>query len=139
MMDRPIPQITAINKPFWDACRAARLELQQCENPLCRSYVYYPRVCCPACGGGDLKWSEVSGNGRIASFTKVYRPQHESFQEEVPIYFIAVHLDEGPLMYSRFDDRTVPDEALIGHPVRVTFPEIPGSVRLPYFISAKPV
>ena len=63
---RPLPQINSINRPFWDACLAGRLDLQRCDSPSCGRYVYYPRVCCPYCGGvlepGD-KASDCSGSG----------------------------------------------------------------------------
>jgi uncharacterized protein len=131
--DRPLPLITAINKPFWDACREKRLDLQLCENPACRRYVYYPRVCCPACGCGELKWITVSGAGRIESFTRVYRPQHEAFHQEVPIYFVAVRLNEGPLMYSRIETVDVKQVDLTGRAVKVKFSQEYNSIRLPYF------
>lgn len=133
MSDRPMPRITSVNRPFWEACDAGRLSMQKCENAACGRLVFYPRVCCPHCGGGALKWVDVSGRGRIETYTKVHRPQHESFQPEVPIYFIAVRLDEGPLMYSRLEPRPESDEGLVGARVHVTFgPPVAGH-RLPCF------
>ena len=131
---RPLPQITPVNQPFWEACLAGRLDIQRCSNAGCGKYVYYPRVCCPHCQCGDLHWTTVSGKGVIESFTKVYRPQHEVFHAEVPIYFLAVRLVEGPLLYSRFEPGYMPaDDQIIGKPVCVAFSPVYGEIRLPYF------
>ncbi len=134
MSDRPMPKITPVNRPFWEACDEGRLAMQRCRGGACGRFVFYPRVCCPHCGGGELEWVDVSGRGRIETYTRVFRPQHESFQREVPIYFIAVRLDEGPLMYSRLDPRPERDEGLLGARVEVAFgPPVAGR-RLPYFV-----
>lgn len=133
MSERPMPRITAVNRPFWDACNRGALALQQCTSPACRQYVFYPRVCCPHCGGGSLTWNPVSGRGTLVSYTKVHRPQHDSFRGEIPIYFIAVRLAEEPLMYSRLATRPPSDDALLGRAVRVTFPESDTAQKLPFF------
>lgn len=133
---RPLPQVNPINKPFWDACLAGRLDLQRCDSPSCGRYVYYPRVCCPYCGRGALSWRPVSGRGVIESFTKVYRPQHEVFHDEVPIHFLAIRLSEGPILYSRLVPGTQPDgddSRLAGREVEVVFSPPYGGIRLPYF------
>ncbi len=133
MSDRPMPRITNVNRPFWEACDDGRLLMQKCENGACGRFVFYPRVCCPHCGGGELKWVGVSGRGKIETYTKVYRPQHEAFQHDVPIYFIAVRLDEGPLMYSRLEPKPQSEDSLIGAPVKVVFSAPESGHRLPYF------
>src|SRR3546814_4646213 len=109
-----MPSIDEINQPFWASCNDQRLMLQHCRNEQCGRYIYYPRVCCPHCRRPGLHWVDVSGKGKIESYSKIYRPQHDSFRTEVPIYFVAVRLNEGPLMYSRLDERPVNDEGLLG-------------------------
>ncbi len=91
--EKPQPRINNINRPFWEACNEERLLLQQCQSTACGRWIYFPRVCCPHCGGGDLSWKEASGKGRIETFTVVRRPQHPSFFAEAPYYVIAVRLD----------------------------------------------
>jgi hypothetical protein len=56
MSDKPLPRVNAINRPFWEGCNRGELVLQQCDQPDCGRHIYYPRVCCPYCGGGDLTW-----------------------------------------------------------------------------------
>jgi uncharacterized OB-fold protein len=130
---RPLPHQTKVTAPFWDGCNRSKLLLQRCSDAACGKFVFYPRVCCPYCHGGNLEWREASGNGRILTYTLVHRPQHEAFYPEAPVTFIAVALDEGPLIYSQLLDRASPDEKLIGKAVRASFVEVAPGARLPYF------
>lgn len=127
------PRINVINQPFWEACNREELLLQRCKAPSCGKFIYFPRVCCPYCGGGDLEWTRPSGRGRIVSFTRIHRPQHQSFFAEAPYYFIAVELDEGPLIYSRLNQNPDTEEELIGHTVKVVFVDHTPQQRLPFF------
>ncbi len=133
MSDKPLPRVNAINRPFWEGCNRRELVLQQCDQPDCGRFIYYPRVCCPYCGGGDLTWRKVSGRGRIVTFTVVHRPQHPSFFPEAPYYVIAVELDEGPLMYSRLTVNPASPAGLLRHPVKVVFNDHAPQQKLPFF------
>lgn len=130
---KPTPRITPINREFFEACNRGELRIQRCSASRCRKHVYYPRVACPHCGNDSLAWESVSGKGKIVSFTKVQRPQHESFFAEAPYYCIAVRLDEGPLMFSRLDAKNVVEEGFIGKPVHVVFIEHTPEQKLPFF------
>jgi uncharacterized OB-fold protein len=127
-----MPSATAVNRPYWEGCNRQELLLQRCRGDSCRKYVFYPRVCCPHCGGGDLEWVPASGRGKLVSYTKVHRPQHESFRSEIPIWFVAVHLEEGPILYSRLDRAPASEDGLIGRPVAVVFSTPIEGQRLPY-------
>ena len=131
--EKPQPRINNINRPFWEACNEERLLLQQCQSTACGRWIYFPRVCCPHCGGGDLSWKEASGKGRIETFTVVRRPQHPSFFAEAPYYVIAVRLDEGPLMYSRLERSYHPDLDLTGRSVKVIYSPHGTQQKLPFF------
>ena len=133
MSDKPNPRVNAINRPFWEACNRDEFLLQRCKVPECGRFVYFPRVCCPYCGGGELEWARPSGLGRIVSFTRIHRPQHPSFFDEAPYYFIAVELDEGPLIYSRLDRDPESEDGLIGRAVGVVFADHTPEQRLPFF------
>ena len=41
--------------------------LQQCNS--CNQFIFYPRVLCPHCGGTELTWNRVSGDGVVYSST----------------------------------------------------------------------
>lgn len=132
METKPGPRINSINKPFWEACNRGELLLQQCESPACKRWSYFPRVSCPHCGGGDLVWRTASGKGHIVTFTRIHRPHHKAFFPEAPYYFIAVQLNEGPLMYSRLDD-PAPTEVAAEQRVEVYFIEQSPNQKLPFF------
>jgi uncharacterized protein len=121
MIRKPVPRIDAINAPFWNACNEDRVLIQRCTAPDCRKFVYYPRVCCPHCHKGDLEWTEVSGQGRIATYTIIHRPHHDGFLDEVPYVFAAVTLDEGPIIYGRVVGEVAGNEPLIGQSVEPVF------------------
>lgn len=136
MSDAPQPRITNVNRPFWDGCRQGKLMLQRCGDTSCGRTIFYPRVCCPYCGGGDLVWRPASGVGRLQSWTVVHRPGHAAFMADVPYVFAAVILAEGPLIYGRM---LVPPDApslAIGTPLHVVFPEVATGAVLPAFVPA---
>lgn len=131
--DKPQPRVNRINAPFWSACNEHKLLIQQCQASDCGRWAYFPRVCCPRCGSGDLEWKQASGKGTIETFTVIRRPQHPSFFTEAPYYFIAVRLEEGPLMYSRLAHPYVDGLELMGKSVQVVYTEHGGDQKLPFF------
>lgn len=133
MTTKPMPRITEFDRPFWEACNRGDLMLQQCGNPACGRHAFYPRVCCPYCGGGNLSWRKASGRGTIRSFTILHHAQHESFADELPYCFLAVDLAEGPLMFSRLQGDPPPGEPLLGRAVEVVFVEHTADQKLPFF------
>ena len=133
MSEKPLPRVTDINRPFLKACNEGRLVLQHCQNPDCGKTVFYPRVCCPYCGGGALACKETEPRGHVVSFALVHRPQHEIFYKDVPVPFVAVELHAGPLMYGELVQRPSETGDLLGASVRVLFREHAGGQKLPYF------
>ncbi|HEX7073629.1 MAG TPA: zinc ribbon domain-containing protein [Hyphomicrobiaceae bacterium] len=132
-MEKPLPRITGVDRPFWEAADSGRLMVQRCQSSECGRHILYPRVCCPYCGGGDLSWEEASGRGHIRSYTFVHRPQHESFYDEAPLCFVAVALEEGPLLYGEVRPRPAEAEQLLDRRVKVVFLEHAAGRKLPYF------
>lgn len=133
MSQKPSPKVTAVSRPFWEACNRDQLLLQRCQAAECRRYVFYPRVCCPFCARSALTWEVASGRGRIVTFTAVHRPHHEGFYAEAPYYYIAVQLEEGPIIYSRLHGSDPGEIDLMGHEVQVAFHDhVPGQ-RIAFF------
>jgi uncharacterized OB-fold protein len=133
MSDAPQPRITELNRPFWDGCRAGKLMLQRCTQAGCGRFVFYPRVCCPYCGCGELEWQQASGDGRLQSWTVVHRPGHAAFLADAPYVFAAVTLAEGPVIYGRMLVPADSTSLAIGTAVRVVFPDAAAGVVLPAF------
>jgi uncharacterized OB-fold protein len=131
-MSTPCP--TEVNRPFWDGCRASRLMLQRCSDPTCARFVFYPRVCCPYCGGNALEWQQASGAGRLQSWTVVHRPGHAAFTANLPYVFAAVTLAEGPLIFGRLLAPPGAPSLVIGADLRVFFPEVETGMVLPAIV-----
>jgi hypothetical protein len=135
MHQAPQPRITEVNRPFWDGCRTGKLVLQRCSDAACRRFIFYPRVCCPYCGGGALDWQPTSGAGRLQSWTVVHRPGHAAFMVDVPYVFAAIILAEGPLIYGRLLLPPDVPELAIGLDLHVVFVATTDGVVLPAFSS----
>lgn len=124
----PLPRPTALSKPYWEACRAGKLTVQQCRD--CEALTFIPQPCCGNCLSEKLEWIEVSGRGTLYSFTTVYRPQQPSF--EVPYTVVVVELDEGYYMLSNLLG-VEPEDVKIGTPLEVVFEERSEEITLPLF------
>lgn len=93
-VDKPMPRPTAVSQPYWDAARDHRLVAPRCRA--CGTLFLYPRATCPSCLGADLDWEQLSGRGRVYTFTVVRQAAHPAFTDEVPYVLAIVELDEGP-------------------------------------------
>jgi uncharacterized OB-fold protein len=90
MSDRPLPVEDADSQPFWEACRAHRLQVQQCSA--CGRYRWPPRGVCPGCQSWDFAWQTLSGQGTVASFVIVHQAT-PAFAEMAPYTIARIALD----------------------------------------------
>lgn len=131
MSVRPIPPVSEVAKPYWDAARKNELVIQKCSA--CGHTQFPPRAHCSSCGSDQLTWYAVSGLGKIYSYTIAHRPPHPVFSEQIPLVVAIVELDEGPRMMSNIVDCDTANLAP-GMPVRVAFEPIDDSdIVLPVF------
>lgn len=117
------PEITDVNRGFWDGAAARRLTLQCCDA--CGEVRYPPAQRCPRCLSTDWSWHDVSGRGEIFSFTYVHQKYHQAWADRVPYNVVLVQLDEGPRMVSN----VVPlsrNDLKVGLRVRVVFDDEDG-------------
>lgn len=129
---KPLPRISAANRPYFDATQRGALSIQRCRA--CGKHVFFPREACPHCLAVDgLEWVDASGHGQIYSYCIVHRPQHPAFYDEVPIIFAAIELAEGPVMLSEVRGLT-PEQVRIGMPVRVDFTRITDEITIPVWV-----
>jgi hypothetical protein len=117
--EKPLPKPTETSRPFWDAARQHRLQLQHCAG--CTAYIYYPRDRCPVCLSDKLDWRPVSGKGKVYSYTIVRRASTRSFADK-PYVLAIVELDEGVRMTTNIE--APPDRVRIGMPVAVYFDDV---------------
>ena len=90
---KPLPQPTPTSQPFWDGLAEERVILQRCND--CSHWVFYPRTHCSACLSPNLTWTQVSGKGRIYTYTIAHRPTAPQFEGDSPQFIAVVELAEG--------------------------------------------
>jgi uncharacterized OB-fold protein len=115
---KPRPEPTPVSRPFWEALRAERVELQRCDD--CSRWVYYPRARCPACLSDRLTWTTVDGLGTVYTYTVAEQATALPFADEVPQLLAIVELTEGVRMSTTLVD-VEPGAITIGMPVTPVF------------------
>ncbi|MEQ8652706.1 MAG: zinc ribbon domain-containing protein [Kiloniellales bacterium] len=123
----PGPTETALSAPFWQAAAEGKLLIQHCGA--CDRAVFYPRPLCPHCWADALAWRQASGQGRLASFSEVWKPGHPGWLPVAPFVVGLVGLDEGATMLSHILCSSAPK---VGAAVRFR-PTEAGGRRLPFF------
>ncbi|MDP2919345.1 MAG: Zn-ribbon domain-containing OB-fold protein [Dehalococcoidia bacterium] len=129
-IQKPLPRVDELHRPFWEAARRHELVLQRCRK--CASYRYPAGPTCPECVSDELEWTRVSGRGTVFTWTVFHRAYHPAFADEVPYAVVAVELVEGPRMLTNLLD-CLPADIKIGMPVEVVFEDVTEEIRLPKF------
>ena len=121
VIKKPLPEITPVNQPFWDGARAGKLMMQRCKD--CQSWDFCPRPICVECNSDKLEWLQVSGKGKVFSFTvirEVVGQALRGFEPDLPYVTAWVDLDEGPRFCSNIIGCPV-ESVRIGMDVEVVF------------------
>jgi uncharacterized OB-fold protein len=129
------PQVTDLNRPFWEGCADGRLFLQFCEK--CMKFQWYPRPLCIRCGRANLQWKESLGRGIVYSFTIVRFPVQTYrnpvyFKSEFPYAVGLVELEEKVRIYARITECDLSD-IRIGMRVDLTFVRLTDALSFPAF------
>jgi uncharacterized protein len=95
----PQPELTPVNKPWWDALAQGRLTYQVCA---CGHKWLPPRANCPVCLGKSWEWATASGHATLVSWTVFHVSYHEAFTP--PYNVVVVELAEGPRMITNVSD-----------------------------------
>jgi uncharacterized OB-fold protein len=126
---RPIPVVTPLTQPYWQAADEGRLVLQHCAS--CGAFTHFPADVCAGCGRGDaLGWREVSGRGSVYMFSVIHRTAVPGFT--VPYVVAWIDLVEGPRVFGNILG-CPPDDVRIDLPVRVIFERVDGFGSVPSF------
>lgn len=126
----PVPAVNPDTAPYWEAASQDRLIMQRCGG--CGNLRFYPRYLCPDCWSDQADWVEVSGQGRVHSFTVMRRAPSPAFMGRVPYVVALIDLEEGPRMMANI----VGDDALdtaIDDAVTVCFEERADGFKVPQF------
>ena len=132
--DKPLPHPTPKTQPFWDALKAHRVDIQQCDD--CSKWVFFPRQHCPHCFSKSLSWKTVSGEGELHTFTISHLPTLPELADELPQKLAVVQLDEGPHLNTTLVGLE-PGQIKVGMRVKPVFDDIvPGEVTLLRYTAA---
>lgn len=93
-MSFPEPEITPLNKPYWDGLKEGELRFQRCNS--CGNRWLPARESCPKCLAVDAEWCPASGRGKILSWVVYHTAYHDAFAGRVPYDVTLVELEEGP-------------------------------------------
>ncbi|MBI3743920.1 MAG: Zn-ribbon domain-containing OB-fold protein [Chloroflexi bacterium] len=133
---KPLPAPDASTKFYWESAKRHKLAILRCKQ--CSTFIHPPRPMCRTCQSSDLAPFEVSGRGKVYTFTKTHYIYHPAFQPKVPYVVALVELDDDPSVRIVSNIVDCPaDEVRIGMPVEVTFEDISPEVSLPQFRPVK--
>ena len=125
---RVLPTTEELSGFFWTSGADGRLRFLRCSA--CCYFIHPPAPVCPRCFGRNVAPYEVTGRGRVYSFTV----NHQPWDGAGDVYVIAVvAIDEQPglrLTTNLVD--VAPAEARIDMVVKVVF-EARGAIFIPLF------
>lgn len=132
MTDKPIPVANPDSTVFWEACNEKSFLIQGCKS--CGEKQFYPRALCKRCNSKDLEWQQVSGHGKVKTFTVVNHAPSPAFKADLPYVLALIDLEEGVRAMMNILDCDVAD-VHIGMDVELTY-ELRGEQYIP---QAKPI
>ena len=133
---KPLPMPDDLTRPFWDAARERRLEIQRCGS--CGYYNHPPQGRC-ATPAARRTWlsSRSAATGTVYSYTVMRQRNVKGFEEDVPYVNIIVELDEQPMLFMiTYMPGSEADRVRIGQRVQVVYEER-DEVVLPQFEMAE--
>ena len=95
---KPLPVPNELTRPYWEAAKQGKLLAQRCKT--CDELFFYPREFCPRCLSRDLTWEQLSGKGRVYTYTVIRQAAHPAFNADLPYIYAVVQMIEGPRMYT---------------------------------------
>ncbi|MBI4191857.1 MAG: Zn-ribbon domain-containing OB-fold protein [Betaproteobacteria bacterium] len=130
-MQRPLPVLDHLSRPFWEGCREHRLRLQKCGS--CGKAQFPPGPICKHCRSSALDWITSSGHGTIYSWIVVRHPvPSDVYVKEVPYVVALVELDDGVRMPTNIVGCS-PEAIGAGMEVEVSFVDINDTISLHRF------
>ncbi len=115
---------------FFNELMEGRLVGLRCRD--CGGITCPPKSTCDWCKGRNLEKVELSGYGKVVSYTTIYVAPM-GYENEVPYVVALVELDEGPWIIGRLnvDAEVAERENLVGKRVKVYGKEFPSEIFYP--------
>lgn len=133
MSGGPLPTITPLNQPYWDATAKGEVRLQHCNK--CGANFRYVRDICGNCWSEDLGHVVIKGEGTVIAVTVAHIAPYESVEQRVPYALALVELPEGATMMTNIVECD-PESVYVGQKVELLF-EPRGDLQIPQFRPAR--
>ena len=91
---KPLPAIDPDSRPFWEGAKQRKLMMMRC--PTCGRYRWPPRGFCNRCRTPAGEWVQVSGRGRLETWTVQHHLLNQAFAPDMPYAVVLVSLEEDP-------------------------------------------
>lgn len=114
---RPLPAVTAINRPYWTSGAEGVWRLQRC--PACERLIHPPTLRCQF-DHAVPEWVAMSGRGTVESWTVNHHPFFPGIPTPYVIAFVNPVEDGHVRVLTNLVD-VEPDSVFCGMPVRVRF------------------
>lgn len=101
---------------FADRLKDGRLMGSRCRG--CGHRTFPPRADCPQCLSGDFEFVEISGRGRLHTFTRIAAAP-SGFEDMVPYTIGVVDLEDGGRCLAWFGPTVREEEIAIGMELQV--------------------
>ncbi len=101
--------------PFVDLLDQGKLAGTKCKG--CGTYYFPPRSDCSNCFSNDMEWTEVTGQGKLISFSKlIYAPT--GFEADLPYTIALAEFDNNMKVFGRLSKEIKDEDAAIGMNLR---------------------
>jgi len=127
---KPIPIPNEDSQPFWNSLKEHKLKIQKCRQ--CGQFRFPPRIICPNCLSLESEWTEVSGKGKVYSFTVVHHAYWPGYKDELPYVVALIDLEEKVRLTSNIVGCS-PQEVEIGMDVQIEFEDVTPELTLHKF------
>jgi uncharacterized OB-fold protein len=119
--DFPLPDVDwAPTREFWAGAARGALRIPRCDA--CARWMWYPEPPCRWCGGTGLTWYDVSGRGRLFSWSVVRYAWIPQVADRLPFVTALVALDEdAAVRLPTYIVDCAPGDLRCDQPVRVVF------------------
>ena len=127
---KPRPTIDPDSKIYWESAKDNKLMVQYSLDT--EEYFLYSKQLTNASDSKNIVWKEVSGKGKIYSFTVVHVPAGPAFKEDTPYIVASIELDGGARIISNILTDNIADIS-IGDKVSVVFEKQDDDFTIPKF------
>ena len=126
------PAVTEETEAFWAAAAQGRLVVDQCDA--CGATSFPPRGICRSCRGRAMSPLEITGRGRVYSYTVNYQKWTPDL--EVPYALVLVEFPDHPGWRVLGRLRGIrPEMVAIDDEVEIGFEPGPGGFAVPSFVA----